>query len=95
MYKYQALTASQISTSSSSSLDPAQQDEEVFEITDFTTVTDWERFSAQIEEIVGEWQLNHYIKFIPLLKNELATGDWEVKTSVVKLVKKNFLTNLL
>jgi len=89
-----ALTASQISTSSSSSYDPTQQDEEVFEITDFTTVTDWERFSAQIEEIVGEWQLNHYIKFIPLLKNELATGDWEVKTSVVKFASVAFQLTL-
>ena len=40
--------------------------------------------------------MNHYIKFIPLLKNELATGDWEVKTSVVKFEKVFFCNiNLL
>ncbi|CAG0913609.1 unnamed protein product [Notodromas monacha] len=31
---------------------------EVFEICDFTTPTEWERFVARLEEVLHEWQLN-------------------------------------
>lgn len=33
-------------------------DEEIFEITDFTCVTDWERFVNDLESRIRDWQLN-------------------------------------
>lgn len=47
-----------------------QNPEEVFEITDFTTASDWERFIARIEEVVHEWKLSN-IKQTP----HVATKD--------------------
>ena len=58
-----------------------RREEEVFEITDFTNSSDWERFITQIEETISEWQLNSYVKFRPLAQNELASGEWESKIS--------------
>lgn len=34
------------------------EDHEIFDINDFTTASDWERFIVQIEEIITEWKLN-------------------------------------
>lgn len=34
------------------------EDHEIFDINDFTTASDWERFIVQIEELVNEWKLN-------------------------------------
>ena len=56
-------------------------EEEVFEITDFTNSSDWERFITQIEEVISDWQLNSYVKFRPLNENELASSEWESKTT--------------
>ncbi|XP_048577238.1 rab3 GTPase-activating protein catalytic subunit isoform X2 [Nematostella vectensis] len=37
---------------------PAEDEEsEVFEITDFTTASEWERFIARLEEVLHEWML--------------------------------------
>lgn len=33
-------------------------DEEIFEITDFTCVTDWERFVGDLESRIRDWQLH-------------------------------------
>ncbi|CAF0846918.1 unnamed protein product [Didymodactylos carnosus] len=33
-------------------------EEEIFEIVDYTTASDWERFISRIEEILTEWKLN-------------------------------------
>lgn len=52
-------------------------EEEVFEITDFTTVSDWERFIAQITEAVTDWQLTCVENYKPLQRHELTTGKWE------------------
>ncbi|KAL8588274.1 hypothetical protein ACOMHN_008577 [Nucella lapillus] len=35
----------------------AEEDGDVFEITDFTTASDWERFIARLEEVLHEWKL--------------------------------------
>lgn len=34
------------------------EDHEIFDINDFTTASDWERFVVQVEEIITEWKLN-------------------------------------
>uniref|UniRef100_A0A4W6EGH0 RAB3 GTPase activating protein subunit 1 n=1 Tax=Lates calcarifer TaxID=8187 RepID=A0A4W6EGH0_LATCA len=30
---------------------------EVFEITDFTTASEWERFVSRVEEVLNDWKL--------------------------------------
>ena len=34
------------------------EDHEIFDINDFTTACDWERFIVQIEDTINEWKLN-------------------------------------
>lgn len=34
------------------------EDHEIFEIQDYTTACEWERFIVQIEETINEWKLN-------------------------------------
>jgi hypothetical protein len=34
------------------------EDHEIFDINDFTTASDWERFIVRIEELINEWKLN-------------------------------------
>jgi hypothetical protein len=34
------------------------QDEEVFEIVDFTSASEWEVFTSRLEEILFSWQLS-------------------------------------
>jgi hypothetical protein len=31
---------------------------EIFDINDFTTASDWERFVVHMEELINEWKLN-------------------------------------
>ena len=61
-------------------------EEDVFEITDFTNSSDWERFITQMEEAITNWQLNSYVKFHKLSGNELATSEWENKSVNLKFV---------
>ena len=61
-----------------------KREEEVFEINDFTNSSDWEKFIAQIEEAINEWQLNSYLKFRPLSANALASSEWETKTASLR-----------
>ncbi|XP_063615005.1 rab3 GTPase-activating protein catalytic subunit-like [Penaeus indicus] len=59
-------------------------DQEVFEIVDFTTASEWERFIAAVEEAVHEWHLAGERRLPPLTKGQLATAKWSEKTVVVK-----------
>ena len=34
---------------------------EIFDINDFTTASDWERFVVNLEELINEWKLNSNI----------------------------------
>ncbi|XP_035220404.1 rab3 GTPase-activating protein catalytic subunit-like [Stegodyphus dumicola] len=54
----------------------SEEDQEVFEITDFTTASDWERFIARIEEVFHEWKLPQHTSVQPLKKGELTDGTW-------------------
>ncbi|XP_031567041.1 rab3 GTPase-activating protein catalytic subunit-like [Actinia tenebrosa] len=40
-----------------------EEENEVFEITDFTTSSDWERFIARLEEVLHEWKLDDGTRF--------------------------------
>ncbi|KAG1702098.1 Rab3 GTPase-activating protein catalytic subunit [Nymphon striatum] len=64
--------------------------EDVFEITDFTTVSDWEKFIAQLEELIQEWKLSSVEKKPPLKANELTTGKWNKITETLNFVKFDF-----
>ncbi|XP_074642793.1 rab3 GTPase-activating protein catalytic subunit-like isoform X2 [Tubulanus polymorphus] len=61
----------------------ADEDAEVFEITDFTTASEWERFIAQIEEVIHEWKVANATTLPPLKPGELANGDWQEKTEQI------------
>ena len=61
-------------------------EEDVFEITDFTNSSDWEKFIAGIEEIIVDWNLNAYVKFEVLHENELATNEWETKCANLRYI---------
>ncbi|XP_072274189.1 rab3 GTPase-activating protein catalytic subunit isoform X2 [Pyxicephalus adspersus] len=52
---------------------------EVFEITDFTTASEWERFISKVEEVLNDWKLiGDSFKKTPE-KGEYTTGVWEEK----------------
>ncbi|KAJ7392050.1 Rab3 GTPase-activating protein catalytic subunit [Desmophyllum pertusum] len=38
--------------------DGGDEEDEVFEITDFTTSSEWERFAARLEQLLIEWKLD-------------------------------------
>ncbi|XP_056889603.1 rab3 GTPase-activating protein catalytic subunit isoform X2 [Takifugu flavidus] len=51
---------------------------EVFEITDFTTASDWERFVSRVEEVLNEWKLIGNSEKTRLSeKSEFTSGTWE------------------
>ena len=41
---------------------------EVFEITDFTTALEWERFISKVEEVLNDWKLIRHSLGKPLEK---------------------------
>ncbi|CAG0880214.1 unnamed protein product [Darwinula stevensoni] len=58
-------------------------DQEVFEINDFTTATSWERFTAALEEVIYEWKLSEVQRPKNIAKGELVTGKWiETRTDI-------------
>lgn len=59
-------------------------DQEVFEIVDFTTASEWECFIAAVEEAIHEWRLSGERQLLPLSKGQLATAKWSERTVTVK-----------
>ncbi|XP_065570395.1 rab3 GTPase-activating protein catalytic subunit-like isoform X2 [Artemia franciscana] len=53
--------------------------DEVFEITDFTDVTDWEKFISNIEEVLLSWGLHA----LSLDEENINTKTWKKKSSTV------------
>nr|CAB3265374.1 rab3 GTPase-activating protein catalytic subunit-like [Phallusia mammillata] len=80
----------------STSKDPPTeiQEEEVFEIIDFTNASDWEKFIAQIDEAIIDWHLNRYINLPPLQKNELTSGEWITKSTPLSFSNVPFTLTL-
>ncbi|XP_039258100.2 rab3 GTPase-activating protein catalytic subunit-like [Styela clava] len=71
-----------------------EEDEEVFEITDFTNVSDWEKFIAQISEAISDWQLTCIEHVRPLKKNELTLGSWEQVSREIRFSNAVFMLTL-
>lgn len=50
---------------------------EVFEITDFTTASEWERFVSRVEEVLNEWKLTeNYVGKLSPEKGAYVSGSW-------------------
>ncbi|GFN74143.1 hypothetical protein PoB_000064900 [Plakobranchus ocellatus] len=72
-----------------------EDEADVFEITDFTTASDWERFIARLEEILHEWKLVNHRPCPPALKNQYATGSWAEKSEEVVFADFRFSLSYL
>ncbi|RUS82511.1 hypothetical protein EGW08_009725 [Elysia chlorotica] len=70
-------------TNSRHSLISVEDEADVFEITDFTTASDWERFVARLEEILHEWKLVNHKPHPPAMKDQYSTGAWAEKSEEV------------
>ncbi|XP_048775837.1 rab3 GTPase-activating protein catalytic subunit-like isoform X2 [Ostrea edulis] len=69
----------------------ADEDADVFEITDFTTASDWERFVARLEELLHEWKLVNHNPLPPAPRGSLSTGKWCEKTETINFADFVFL----
>ncbi|RMC18799.1 hypothetical protein DUI87_04695 [Hirundo rustica rustica] len=63
---------------------------EVFEITDFTTASEWERFISKIEEVLNDWKLIGISSGKPLDKGIFTTGTWEEKSDEISFADFKF-----
>lgn len=70
--------------------DVINEDPDLFEITDFTTSTDWERFVASVEAVIHEWKLTSIKSTGPLKEGELSNGVWETVSEDVKFASFAF-----
>ena len=61
----------------------AEEDGDVFEITDFTTASEWERFISRLEEVLHEWKLVNRDPLPNAPKGKFTEGPWEEKTEEV------------
>ncbi|KAM7283662.1 rab3 GTPase-activating protein catalytic subunit [Ixodes scapularis] len=66
------------------------EDPDLYEITDFTTSTEWERFIASVEAIIHEWKLTSVKPVEPLKEGELSTGCWETSAEDIKFASFSF-----
>uniref|UniRef100_A0A667YYH4 Rab3 GTPase-activating protein catalytic subunit n=1 Tax=Myripristis murdjan TaxID=586833 RepID=A0A667YYH4_9TELE len=64
---------------------------EVFEITDFTTASEWERFVSRVEEVLNDWKLigSSAGKSSPE-KGEYTSGIWEEKSKDINFADFKF-----
>ncbi|XP_046859182.1 rab3 GTPase-activating protein catalytic subunit-like isoform X2 [Xenia sp. Carnegie-2017] len=58
-----------------------ENESSVFEITDFTTASDWERFVCQIEEVLHKWKLDNSKKKASFLQCKYTS--WEILSETV------------
>ncbi|XP_060785256.1 rab3 GTPase-activating protein catalytic subunit isoform X2 [Neoarius graeffei] len=63
---------------------------EVFEITDFTTASEWERFVSRVEETLNDWKLIGSNVGKPPEKGEYTTGTWEEKSREINFADFKF-----
>jgi Rab3 GTPase-activating protein catalytic subunit len=71
--------------------------DEVFEITDFTTSTEWERFIARLEEVIREWKL-HGESCRPWKKfprGSFGAGNWIEKNDDLTFGGETLLSQLI
>ena len=69
-----------------------EEDSEVFEITDFTTASDWERFVSKLEEVLHEWKLlaSPPSAIPPLNKDALSKGEWTERLERIQFADFHF-----
>uniref|UniRef100_T1JPI2 Uncharacterized protein n=1 Tax=Strigamia maritima TaxID=126957 RepID=T1JPI2_STRMM len=70
----------------------SEEDEEIFEITDFTTATEWERFIARIEEVIHEWQLTKPQHGRSLKRGDICNGKWIKRIDTITFADTRFNT---
>ncbi|KAF5890244.1 rab3 GTPase-activating protein catalytic subunit isoform X1, partial [Clarias magur] len=63
---------------------------EVFEITDFTTASEWERFVSRVEEVLNDWKLISSNVGKPPEKGEYTTGTWEEEVREINFADFKF-----
>ncbi|XP_036427001.1 rab3 GTPase-activating protein catalytic subunit isoform X1 [Colossoma macropomum] len=63
---------------------------EVFEITDFTTASEWERFVSRVEEVLNDWKLIGSNVGKPPEKGEYTSGTWEEKSREINFADFKF-----
>nr|XP_043869718.1 rab3 GTPase-activating protein catalytic subunit isoform X2 [Solea senegalensis] len=65
---------------------------EVFEITDFTTASEWERFVSRIEEVLNDWKLiGNSAGQLPVEKGEYNRCSWGEKAQEINFADFKFL----
>ncbi|XP_041940656.1 rab3 GTPase-activating protein catalytic subunit isoform X1 [Alosa sapidissima] len=63
---------------------------EVFEITDFTTASEWERFVSRVEEVLNDWKLIGSVAGKPPEKGDYTSGTWEEKSQEINFADFKF-----
>ncbi|KAK2815400.1 hypothetical protein Q5P01_025867 [Channa striata] len=64
---------------------------EVFEITDFTTASEWERFVSRVEEVLNDWKLiGTSARNVSLEKGAYTSGTWEEKSQDIHFADFRF-----
>ncbi|XP_039198299.1 rab3 GTPase-activating protein catalytic subunit isoform X2 [Crotalus tigris] len=68
----------------------SEPESEVFEITDFTTASEWERFISRVEEVLNDWKLINISSGEPLEKGVYTTEIWEEKAEEITFADFRF-----
>ncbi|XP_025765611.1 rab3 GTPase-activating protein catalytic subunit isoform X3 [Oreochromis niloticus] len=69
----------------------AQPESEVFEITDFTTASEWERFVSRVEEVLNDWKLTgNTARKVSPEKGEYTSGTWGEKSQEINFADFKF-----
>ncbi|XP_077502332.1 RAB3 GTPase activating protein subunit 1 [Amblyomma americanum] len=66
------------------------EDPDLYEITDFTTSTEWERFIASVEAVIHEWKLTAVRTVEALKEGELSVQDWKTCSEDIKFASFAF-----
>ncbi|CAI5762552.1 GTPase-activating catalytic subunit isoform X1 [Podarcis lilfordi] len=68
----------------------SEPESEVFEITDFTTASEWERFISRVEEVLNDWKLIGISSGKVLEKGVYTTETWEEKSDEIAFADFRF-----
>ncbi|XP_063144774.1 rab3 GTPase-activating protein catalytic subunit isoform X1 [Candoia aspera] len=68
----------------------SEPESEVFEITDFTTASEWERFISRVEEVLNDWKLINISSGKPVQKGVYTTETWEEKSDEIAFADFRF-----
>ncbi|XP_074856938.1 rab3 GTPase-activating protein catalytic subunit isoform X2 [Carettochelys insculpta] len=68
----------------------SEPESDVFEITDFTTASEWERFISKVEEVLNDWKLIGISSGKLLEKGAYTTGIWEEKSDEISFADFRF-----